>query len=104
MRMVDIEKTLSSLEDIEENLEETSEDIKKFKQTMRCVKIELSSLPYSTNGVKRERPHAIWRQTKLCVPKGRGQTYMVWKCTGCHSHKKVRTPYCPECGAEMEDT
>lgn len=43
-----------------------------------------------------------WTHIKLCVPKGRGQTRMVWRCSNCHAHKKVRSPFCPECGFPME--
>lgn len=43
-----------------------------------------------------------WFQHRLSVPKGRGQTYLVYGCSLCHKHEKKRTPHCPNCGAKME--
>ena len=45
--------------------------------------------------------HAIWRQKKMNVPKGKGQTHLMWGCSSCHNHEKKRSSYCPNCGAKM---
>lgn len=46
--------------------------------------------------------HGEWRQYKLYVPKGRGQTYSVYGCSLCHKHERKRADYCPNCGAKMD--
>ncbi len=46
--------------------------------------------------------HGVWRQHKLSVPKGRGQTYIVYGCSLCHKHERKRSDYCPNCGAKMD--
>lgn len=47
--------------------------------------------------------HGRWYQCKLNVPKGKGQTYLVWKCSNCHKHERKRSDYCPNCGARMDE-
>lgn len=46
--------------------------------------------------------HGRWYQKRISVPKGKGQTYLVWACSLCHKHEKKRSDYCPNCGAEMD--
>lgn len=46
--------------------------------------------------------HGRWYQCKLNVPKGKGQTYLVWKCSNCHKHGRKLSDYCPNCGAKMD--
>jgi len=46
--------------------------------------------------------HAIWRYKTMTVPGGRGQTYAKWSCTACKAKQKVRSNYCPNCGARMD--
>ncbi|MBQ8616202.1 MAG: hypothetical protein IJ418_01695 [Clostridia bacterium] len=46
--------------------------------------------------------HARWYQCRLSVPKGRGQTHLVYGCSNCHKHEKKRSPRCPNCGAIMD--
>jgi lipopolysaccharide biosynthesis regulator YciM len=46
---------------------------------------------------------AEWRQIRLSVPKGKGQTRIEWACTNCGYHVKKRTKHCPECGAVMRN-
>lgn len=46
--------------------------------------------------------HGQWRHYKLSVPKGRGQTYLVYGCSLCHKHEKKRSDFCPNCGAKMD--
>lgn len=43
-----------------------------------------------------------WYQKRMSVPKGKGQTYLVWACGLCHKHEKKRSDYCPNCGAKMD--
>lgn len=43
-----------------------------------------------------------WLQHRLSVPKGKGQTYLVYGCYVCHKHERRRTIYCPNCGAKMD--
>ena len=50
-----------------------------------------------------ERKTAKWRYQVLTVPGGKGQTYAKWSCSRCHKKEKKRSPYCPNCGAEMEN-
>ena len=45
--------------------------------------------------------HGRWYQKRISVPKGKGQTYLVWACSLCHKHEKKRSDYCPNCGAKM---
>ena len=45
--------------------------------------------------------HGRWYQKRMSVPKGKGQTYLVWACSLCHKHEKKRSDYCPNCGAKM---
>jgi len=46
--------------------------------------------------------HGRWYQKRMSVPKGKGQTYLVWACSLCHKHEKKRSDYCPNCGARMD--
>lgn len=46
--------------------------------------------------------HSKWLQHRVSVPKGKGQTYLVYGCWICHKHERKRTPYCPNCGAKMD--
>lgn len=46
--------------------------------------------------------HSKWLQHRMSVPKGKGQTYLVYGCWMCHGHVKKRSPYCPSCGAKMD--
>lgn len=46
--------------------------------------------------------HSKWLQHRLSVPKGRGQTYLVYGCYVCHGHVRKRSPFCPNCGAKMD--
>lgn len=50
-----------------------------------------------------ERKTAKWRYQVLTVPGGKGQTYAKWSCSRCHKKEKKRSPYCQNCGAEMEN-
>lgn len=50
-----------------------------------------------------ERKTAKWRYQVLTVPGGKGQTYAKWSCSKCHNKEKKRSPYCPSCGAQMEN-
>lgn len=45
----------------------------------------------------------IWRYQTMSVPGGKGQTYSKWSCSNCHKKEKKRSPYCPNCGARMEE-
>lgn len=49
-----------------------------------------------------ERKTAKWRYQVLTVPGGKGQTYAKWSCSRCRKKEKKRSPYCPNCGAEMD--
>lgn len=44
---------------------------------------------------------ATWYQKRITVPKGRGQTYLVWAYSKCHGHEKKRSKFCPNCGKPM---
>lgn len=46
--------------------------------------------------------HGKWMYHRISVPKGKGQTYSVYGCWLCHAHVRKRTPYCPNCGANMQ--
>jgi rubrerythrin len=46
--------------------------------------------------------HGRWYQKQMTVPKGRGQTYLVWACSVCNKHEKKRSSFCPHCGAKMD--
>ena len=46
--------------------------------------------------------HGRWYYKRMSVPKGKGQTYLVWACSLCHKHEKKRSEYCPNCGAKMD--
>ena len=46
---------------------------------------------------------ARWYQKRMTVPKGRGQTYLVWACSKCHSHEKKKSKFCPNCGKPMAE-
>ena len=46
--------------------------------------------------------HGRLYQKRISVPKGKGQTYLVWACSLCHKHEKKRSDYCPNCGAKMD--
>ena len=50
-----------------------------------------------------ELKRAKWRYQVLTVPGGKGQTYAKWSCSRCRKKEKKRSPYCPNCGAEMEN-
>ena len=50
-----------------------------------------------------EETTAKWRYRTMTVPGGKGQTYSKWSCSNCHKKEKKRSPYCPNCGARMEE-
>lgn len=47
--------------------------------------------------------HGVWRYKTMTVPGGKGQTYAKWGCSNCKGKVKVRTNYCPNCGADMRE-
>ena len=45
--------------------------------------------------------HAI-RDSKIEKWEMTGSQYLPYKCTGCGRFERMRTRYCPDCGAQME--
>lgn len=43
-----------------------------------------------------------WINKTMSVPNGHGQTYNRWGCSVCKAKFKLRTNYCPSCGARMK--
>lgn len=48
-----------------------------------------------------ETRYGTWYQKKITIPKGRGQTYLVWACSRCRCHERKRSRFCPNCGKPM---
>ena len=44
-----------------------------------------------------------WLLQKIPFKGGHGQTNTKYKCTVCRGYNKSKTPFCPNCGADMRE-
>lgn len=69
----------------------------------RIILLEDGSKSCAVYYADAEEEDAAWYQKRITVPKGRGQTYLVWACSKCHGHEKKRSKFCPNCGKRMTE-
>lgn len=71
------------------------------KEELKYIREDIRSIPAAD---VRPVVRAIWQYKTTTVPGGKGQTYAKWCCTACKGKAKERTNFCPNCGAEMEES